>query len=291
MDRDLAEGNGVRRMRLFSSRLSVQADTWKLPIRYSWTKISGPGPVVFQTSTARETNVTFSVVGNYIIRISATDGVFETHDDASILVVPAVTPLVNAGPNLVITQPANFVVVASSSASDPEGAPLTYAWTQVSGPVGPTFSNATVLHPTISFGVLTGTFVFRLTVSNGLRTAFDDMQVTVSPSVVAPNPGIFYDSGSGDVYDIGFSAVIPVSLASDPVGLGTVTATLTIPGALGVYSNNPFIRTSIDWYVDGNLETLNVVGPVGIYTVNWSVVSTGNPTPTTGFFQLEITGL
>lgn len=275
-------------MRLFSSKLSIQADTWKLPISYQWSKVSGPGPVVFQTPTARDCNVSFSQIGNYIIRITATDGEFETHDDASIMVVLASTPVVSAGPNLTITQPTNFVVVAGSSASDPDGAPLTYAWTQISGPAGPAFSNAAVLHPTITFGVLTGTFVFRLTVSNGIHSAYDDMQVVVGAPVGPPNPGIAYDPGSGNYFDIGNSAQIPVSLVSDPVGLGTVTVTLTIPAALGVYSGNPFMRTSLDWFIPQFLSAPAVVGPPGLYTVNWSVVSTGNPTPTIGSFQLSI---
>ena len=271
-------------MRLFTSRLSVQANTWKLPITHQWSKVSGPGPVVFQTPNAPDCVVSFSVLGSYVIRVTATDGVFTTHDDASILVAAAAVPIVNAGGDQTKTLPVNTASM-SASASDPEGAPLTYAWTQISGAVGPTFSNAAVLNPTITFPATAGVFVFRLTVSNGVHSAFDDIQVTTNPAAVGPNPGVV--RASAGTLTQGSAGTIRAVLVSDPIGLGLCTITMTIPAGLGVYDHSVFTRSSADWFTSEAMVTTNLP-TVGTFSVGWSVVSANNPTPTVGSFNVIV---
>lgn len=273
-------------MRLFTSRLSVQANTWKLPITHLWSKVSGPGPVVFQTPNAPNCNVSFSVLGSYVIRVSATDGVFTTHDDSSVLVAAAAIPIVNAGGDQTKTLPVNTAVMAAS-ASDPEGAPLTYAWTQISGISGPTFSNATALNPTITFPNTAGVFVFRLTVSNGIHSAFDDIQVTTNPAAVGPNPGIVNASLFTDVYHQNSPGTLRVVLGSNPTGLGLCTITLTIPSQLGVYDHSVFTRDSSNWFTSEAMVTTTLPS-AGTFSVNWSVVSANNPVPTTGSFNISV---
>jgi hypothetical protein len=242
--------------------------------------------VVFETPNAANCNVSFSVLGLYGIRVSATDGVFTTHDDASVLVAAAAVPVVNAGGDQTKTLPVNTAVM-SASASDPEGAPLTYAWTQVSGISGPTFSNAAALNPTITFPNTAGVFVFRLTVSNGIHSAFDDIQVTTNPAAVGPNPGIVNAALFTDVYLVNNPGTIRVVLDSDPVGLSLCTIVLTIPPGLGVYGHSTFARDSFNWFTSEPLTTSNLP-TAGTFSVGWSVVSVNNPVPTTGSFNIVV---
>jgi len=68
--------------------------------------------------------------------------------------------------------------------------PLTYAWTQVSGPGTANFSpGANVLEPTVTFTNI-GTYVLRLTVNDGFFTVSDDITITVfhEPPVVNAGP-------------------------------------------------------------------------------------------------------
>lgn len=66
---------------------------------------------------------------------------------------------------------------------DPPGA-VTYAWTKESGPGTATFSPSnTVLNPTVTFSA-TGTYVLRLTASDSLASAFDE--VTIDVNSIAP---------------------------------------------------------------------------------------------------------
>jgi hypothetical protein len=86
-------------------------------------------------------------------------------------------PLVNAGPDQVLpagTATANL----SGTATDPEGQPVTYTWSQVSGPAT-TISNVNIAAPTVS-GLSNGnTYIYQLSVSDGTLSTADLVQITV----------------------------------------------------------------------------------------------------------------
>ena len=75
----------------------------------------------------------------------------------------------------------------SGSGTDPDGNPLTYSWTKVSGPSA-TISSPTAASTTVT-GLSSGTYVFRLTVSDGQLSATDDVQVVVQSGTQTPYPG------------------------------------------------------------------------------------------------------
>jgi hypothetical protein len=51
-----------------------------------WTKISGPGSVVFDNAAVADTGIRFSEPGNYVLRLSAYDGQFITNRDLTVAV-------------------------------------------------------------------------------------------------------------------------------------------------------------------------------------------------------------
>ncbi len=53
----------------------------------TWTKISGPGTVTFSNVNALSTNVTFSISGNYTLRLTASDSILSSSDDVVITVI------------------------------------------------------------------------------------------------------------------------------------------------------------------------------------------------------------
>jgi hypothetical protein len=53
----------------------------------NWSKLSGPGMVLFANPTLVDTTATFSLTGQYVLRLSAYDGQFTTVDDLTIDVV------------------------------------------------------------------------------------------------------------------------------------------------------------------------------------------------------------
>ncbi len=53
----------------------------------TWTKISGPGTVTFDDASAIDTDVSFSVAGTYVLRLTATDGELTSSDTVTVLVM------------------------------------------------------------------------------------------------------------------------------------------------------------------------------------------------------------
>lgn len=63
-----------------------------------WTKVSGPGAVVFADPNSARTSATIDAVGTYVLRLSAADGELNATDDVTVEVTSVNTaPVVDAG--------------------------------------------------------------------------------------------------------------------------------------------------------------------------------------------------
>ncbi|MGL5016642.1 MAG: choice-of-anchor D domain-containing protein, partial [Luteolibacter sp.] len=109
-------------------------------------------------------------------------------------------PLANAGADQ-LTSPGQIVKLTSTG-SDPEGLPLTYQWTQLSGtPVlsGSLLASGSVASPSLGFIApnFGGPLVFQLTVSDGVKSASDTVVVTLSGPPVGSVPVLTLQAASG----------------------------------------------------------------------------------------------
>jgi lysophospholipase L1-like esterase/PKD repeat protein len=93
-------------------------------------------------------------------------------------------PVANAGNDQSITLPDTDANLSSAGSSDPEGSPLTYNWSKISGPSQFLISNTTAANPVVS-NLVAGVYNFQLQVTdnNGL-TDLDTVKITV----INPNP-------------------------------------------------------------------------------------------------------
>ena len=57
----------------------------------AWSQVSGPGTVTFGNANALGTTATFSISGDYVLRLTVTDGAITVSDDVAITVNPAPT--------------------------------------------------------------------------------------------------------------------------------------------------------------------------------------------------------
>lgn len=160
----------------------------------SWSKISGSGTVTFSNPTSLTTTATFSTAGTYVLRLTASDSALTATDDIQVVVNPQPTqntaPVVNAGPDLNITLPANAVL--NGSATD-DGLPnppaqLTVSWTKVGGPGTVTFTNNGTTAQTQASFSLAGTYTLRLSASDSALTSSDDVVVIVNAAVTNQPP-------------------------------------------------------------------------------------------------------
>lgn len=120
-------------------------------------------------------------------------------------------PTVTLGDDQTIQLPTNSVSL-TGSASDPENAPLTYAWT--SSPAdGVTFSAATAASTTVTFPG-EGTYTLTLTANDGQATGSDSLVVTVQPAASAE---VFWPAPDTDetVADRGWIRVTPAEAGMD----------------------------------------------------------------------------
>jgi hypothetical protein len=74
------------------------------------------------------------------------------------------------------------VLLSGWASYDPEGKPVTYAWSYVSGPASYTITNGNSYNATVS-NLVAGTYTFRLTVTDDLeQTAMQDVTFTMNPT-------------------------------------------------------------------------------------------------------------
>jgi hypothetical protein len=108
-------------------------------------------------------------------------------------------PVVNAGADRTLTMPASTSLAGSATDDGLPSPPsqLSAAWTRVSGPGTVTFSAPSSLTTNATFSTA-GTYVLRLSVSDSLLTAADDVTVVVSATVATGLTARYYnDPGTG----------------------------------------------------------------------------------------------
>ena len=153
-------------------------------VRHRWSKVSGPGIVAFSDIRSLEPIVTLSLAGTYVLRLTAEDGDFESSDEITITASAAPNnqpPTVDAGANQTIQLPANIVNLAGVVTDD--GLPnnsLLVSWSKTAGAGEVIFLNPNEGATTVAFGAA-GSYILRLTVSDGQYTAWDEVAIVVNP--------------------------------------------------------------------------------------------------------------
>jgi len=152
-------------------------------LQVTWSKVSGPGAAIFTRLNASASDVTFTLPGEYVLRLSASDGEHTVSDDVTVTALPAnMAPIVNAGPDQSVTLP-NTVTLSGTASDDglPAGSTLTTFWSQLGGPGPVTFNDASSLTTGAIFPS-PGTYTLRLSGADSHRVGTDDVTVTIIAS-------------------------------------------------------------------------------------------------------------
>lgn len=152
-----------------------------------WTQIGGPDLVSFASANSAVTTARFSAPGRYVLRLSASDGEYLASADAAVIFTPEnQAPMANAGTDqTILFSRAAQLDGAGGDDGLPAGSSLTTTWSTVSGPGTVTFGNPNVTVTGAQFSA-SGTYVLRLTASDGALSVSDDVTITVNDDVAPP---------------------------------------------------------------------------------------------------------
>jgi len=161
-------------------------------LTYQWTQLSGPAVTLVgaNTSIATFTAPSVGAAGATItFDLTVTDGSLTGSVPVSVVVTNVnQVPVANAGPSQTVNELAPVTLNGSASA-DPDLDLLTYAWSQVSGPLVP-LTGGTTVSPTFTapnVGPGGAALTFQLLVSDG-RASSAPAQVTINVQDVNDMP-------------------------------------------------------------------------------------------------------
>lgn len=142
-----------------------------------------------------------------------------------------VAPTVDAGIDQSITLPANASLAGSATDDglpNPPGA-LSYAWSVTSGPAIVSFADPSAPATTASF-TAAGVYVLRLTANDSLLSAFDEVQITVSPApggtTLPPDPSTVAPLRNPSIIEPFESTIAFLWQGNPPIQTGVVPGTI-----------------------------------------------------------------
>lgn len=208
-------------------------------LNHLWTQTSGPTAVLSSASDASPTFVAPDVEQSTLLEFElvVSDGLAESDVDTVTVTVTHVNraPVADAGEDQGVGE-REAVTLNGTASADPDGDPITYFWSQSSGPAV-TLSDPTAVQPSFTAPEVTTavSLTFDLVVNDGiLDSAIDVVEISVNHVNQVPTA----DAGPGQLVDertgVTLDGTSSVDLDNDPL---TYSWTQTV--GIGVTLSDP----------------------------------------------------
>ena len=187
------------------------------PLSFAWSLTSLPpgSGAALDDPTSPTPSFVADLPGTYLAQLSVDDGALQSAPDAVSLDTTNSAPVADAGPDQAGVPLGVPVILDGSGSSDPDGQPLSYAWSLISSPPGSlaTLSGADGVAPDFTPD-LVGDYVVQLIVSDGFVDSAPD-SVVVSTANEPP----VADAGPDQVVSAGATVQLDGSASVDPEGV------------------------------------------------------------------------
>ncbi len=157
-------------------------------LQYSWTFVSGPGEGVIENSHLPQATAWFASLGIYVLRLTVSDGELEGFDEIEVTVLaPNKAPAVDAGSDILLADPGQVTLTGSATDDGlPNSSTLAYHWRVVEGDASQVEFTDSVSPGTTANILSAGSYVLRLSVTDGDLFGTDELRITVVPANTAP---------------------------------------------------------------------------------------------------------
>jgi hypothetical protein len=242
-------------------------------VSYQWTEVSG-GTITMTGATSSTLSVSSMAAGAYVFRLTVKDNAGGSKsDDITVTVATSsqvpppgnVPPVASAGPDRLVKLPTSPITLFGT-ATDSDGTITKYNWAKISGGAC-TFTSTAILRPKVS-GLVTGTYVFRLTITDDDgATSSDDVIITADYAPVA-------NAGTDVTITLPANSITLKATASDADG--TISSYLWAksagPSSLTLTNKNTPTATASN-LIEGTYEfRLTITDNVGAQTVDYVTV-------------------
>ncbi len=196
---------------------SFDPDGLPNPLNYEWSIESGPGGGIFGNSMSAVTSFVGQAAGDYLLRLTVSDGVHSSSDTVKVNVRTNFAPVADTSLSTNHAVGNRIAAILDGSLSfDSDGDVVEYHWTIESKPTGSNPSITNDRQEITSFlADVPGVYEINLTVSDGYLTHVNSMIVTVTanqaPIADATLSGLSGVAGRTNV-------LLDSSLSSDPDG-------------------------------------------------------------------------